>query len=185
MQDDRIIELYFCRDQRAIAETNAKYGAYCRAVARNILGLPQDVEECVSDTWLQAWNAIPPRRPARLKLFLARICRNLALNRWERERARKRGGGQTALLLEELGECVAPGDDPADEAQARELERHIGVFLSRLPTRDRDLFLRRYFYAESVKDIAARYRLTENQCSAALSRTRKKLRTYLEQEELL
>ena len=88
-------------------------------------------------------------------------------------------------MLEELGECVAPGGDPADEAQARELERHIGVFLSGLPVRDRDLFLRRYFYAESVKDIAARYRLAENQCSAALSRTRKKLRTYLEQEELL
>ena len=184
MQDDRIIELYFCRDQRAIAETDAKYGAYCRAVARNILGLPQDVEECVSDTWLQAWNAIPPQRPARLKLFLARICRNLALHRWERERARKRGGGQTALLLEELGECVCGQKNVEDALIRKEVIACLNRFLSVLPEDERTVFLCRYWYVNSLEEIAERTGFSIGKIKSMLHRTRIKLSKQLDKEEL-
>ena len=184
MEDCAIIELFFARQERAITEASAKYGGYCHTVACNILGQPEDAEECVSDTWFRAWEAIPPRRPLQLRPFLARITRNLALNRWESRQAEKRGGGQLPLVLEELTECVGTGD-PADDVLAKELEAHIRRFLASLPARERDLFLRRYFFTEPVKDIAARYGMSQNRVSAALSRTRKKLRTQLEQEGLL
>lgn len=184
MEDRAIIQLYVARQERAITETAAKYGGYCHRVAWNILGQLRDAEECVSDTWLRVWNTIPPQMPTRLKLYLARITRNLALNRWESAHVQKRGGGQLELVLEELEECVGAGD-PADEVLAKELETHLRRFLNRLPRRERELFVARYFFTQPVKAIAARYKLGENQCSAILSRTRKKLRTYLEQEDLL
>ena len=110
MEDDQILDLYFARDERALAETDRKYGSYCFSLARNILDNDQDAEETVSDTWWKTWNAIPPRRPGVFRLFLARITRNLAFTRWRKASAGKRGGGEMELVLEELGECIAaPG----------------------------------------------------------------------------
>ena len=120
MEDETIIDLYFAREERAIAETGKKYGGYCRSIAFNILHSHEDTEECVSDTWLHTWNAIPPTRPGCLRAFLGRITRNLSFTRWEAARAQKRGGGQTELLLSELADCLPGGAEGA---------RPLGKFL--------------------------------------------------------
>ena len=106
MRDSEITELYWRRDEAAITQSKLKYGAYCRAIAVNILGSPEDADECVSDTWLSAWNSIPPARPARLSAFLGRITRNRAIDQYRRDRAVKRAGGELPLCLDELGECI-------------------------------------------------------------------------------
>lgn len=182
MEDAGIIALYWNRDEEAIRETDARYGPYCRTVARRILSDPEDVEECVSDTWMRAWNSIPPQRPGKLRAFLAKITRNLSLDRLRVRGRAKRGGGELTQALEELGECVAAPGGVEEELQRKELETAIHSFLSSLPRRDRGIFLRRYFFVEPVQDIAARYDMGENAVSAVLSRTRKKLRTQLEKE---
>lgn len=179
MQDSRIIDLYFARDEAAIAHSSKKYGAYCQTVAENILTYRQDAEECVSDTWLRAWQAMPPQRPQVLRLFFARITRNLALSRWRQQHAQKRGGGETALALEELGECVGYGHDPEQMAQAAELGEAIRGFLKTLTPRDRDVFLRRYFYIRSTEEIAAEYDISQENVLVILSRARKKLKREL------
>ena len=125
MKDNEIIELYFARDEKAIKETAKRYGKYCHAVANNILGNPSDAEECVNDTYLRAWNAIPPERPRELKLFLAKITRNLALNRYFAEKSEKRGGGEMELVLDELADCIADPADVETVIEARETERII------------------------------------------------------------
>lgn len=182
MEDDRIITLFWQRDETAIEATNQKYGAYCRTIADNILGSPEDTEECVNDTWLRAWNAIPPHHPARLKLFLAKIVRNLALDRYKRYTAEKRGGGNMEAVLEELAECVAGTADVESELQGRALRQCLEDFLTAQSARDRRIFLRRYFHAESVKEIAASYDLRESHVSVILTRLRQKLRAHLEKE---
>ena len=182
MEDAQIIALYWARDEEALRESDERYGPYCRAVAGRILTTPEETEECVNDTWLKAWNVIPPQRPRRLRAFLGKITRNLALDRVKYQRRAKRGGGELVLALEELAECTASPGDVEGEVQKKELEAAVHAFLSKLPPRDRDIFLRRYFFVEPVGEIAARYALGENAVSAALSRTRKKLRTHLEQE---
>ncbi len=182
MEDQDIIALYFQREEDAIPQTAARYGAYCFAVANNILANREDSEECVNDTWLSAWNAIPPARPGRLRLFLARITRNLALNRFESFRAAKRGGGETELVLEELSQCVADTRTVETEFQLRELERSISRFLCSLSERDSNIFLLRYFYVMPVYRIAARYGLSEKHASAVLSRVRRKLARHLQRE---
>ena len=185
MQDDRIIELYFCRDQRAIAETDAKYGAYCRAVARNILGLPQDVEECVSDTWLQAWNAIPPRRPADLGTYLGKITRNLSIDRLRTRSREKRGGGEVPLAMEELEEVVAGSDSPENEAVRKELIAGLNRFLSELTRQERYIFVRRYWYLDSLGDIAKSTGFSGSKVASMLYRLRGRLKKQLIKEELL
>lgn len=183
MEDRQIIQLYWQRDQRAIQETNQKYGAYCFTVAQNVLGSGQDAEECVNDAFLSAWNAIPPQRPDHLRMFLAKLTRRLAFNRWRDARAEKRGGGETALVLEELAECLPSGSDgPQEAAEARELADCVRRFLRDLPERERNVFLRRCFFTEPVSEIARRYGLTENHVSVLLSRTRGRLRDYLAKE---
>ena len=153
MEDMEIVQRYWDRNERAIGESDRKYGSLCRGVALRILELPEDGEECVSDTWLRAWNAMPPQRPTRLGAFLARITRNLALDRWRRDRAEKRYGGETALALEELGEIVS-GKSLEDEVRERELDRAMNAFLRSLPDRDRELFLRRYWGVETLESLA-------------------------------
>ena len=183
MDDSGIIALYWERSDRAIAETANKYGAYCHTIADAILPSREDAEECVNDTWLRAWNAIPPHKPERLQTFLGKITRNLALNRWEKERAQKRGVGQSSLILDELAECVGSGEDRiADELHFREV---LNRFLAGLPARTRKIFVRRYWYMSPVKEIAADYGISESKVAVTLFRTRNQLKAVLEKEEIL
>ena len=179
MEDREIIELYWRHSERAIAESDAKYGAYCRKIAENILNNAEDAAECVNDTWMCAWNAIPPQRPGNLKMFFAKIVRNLAVDRVRKSAAQKRGGGELEEILDELSACVP---DAQAEVEARELRESIDRFVGALPRREGDLLIRRYFFAEPLEDIAARYGMTANAVSASLSRTRKKLAAYLKKE---
>lgn len=182
MEDCAIIDLYWRRSEDAIRETAAKYGPYCRSIARGLLSSPQDQEECVSDTWMKAWNAMPDNRPSRLKLFLGKITRRLACDALRARNAQKRGGGVYEEALEELGECVpsVPGADKI--AEDRELEEILSRFLRTLPERDCSVFLRRYWYAEALEEIARRYGMKGSTVKTSLYRSREKLRKYLEKE---
>lgn len=182
LADEAILALYWERSERAISATEVKYGRYCACIARNILDNSEDAKECVNDTWLRAWNAMPPGRPQRLAAFLGKITRNLAINRLERERAKKRGRGVMEVLVEELGECLPDrraGVDPADDLALREA---INRFLAVLPAENRKLFVRRYWYFSSVRDIAADYGMGESKVKMALLRMRSELRRFLEKE---
>ena len=181
MTDDRIIELYFSRDEGAIAETSLKYGGYCFSIADGILADRGDSEECVNSTWLAAWNSMPPKRPNVLKLFLARITRSLAFNRFNERTAKKRGGGEIGLILDELSECVGEGD-AACEAELNELKEAVARFVSKLPERERNTLVRRCFYSEPIDSIAKRYGISGSAVMSALSRARKKLKNYLMKE---
>lgn len=180
MDDQQIIALYWRREESAITETAKKYGGYCHTIARNITGSTQDAEECVSDTWLGAWNAMPPHRPSRLNLFLGKITRSLAADRFRAKNAEKRGGGEIPLALEELRECVPAVTDR--QVEDRELAESINAFLHTLPVRDCNLFLRRYWYGESLQTIAGRYGMKLNTVKTNLYRSREKLRRHLEKE---
>ncbi len=181
MEDDKIVELYWQRSADAISETADKYGAYCFAIAENILHSAEDSDECVNDAWLHAWNAMPPQRPRVLRLFLARITRNLAFDRFRARAAEKRGGGELDLVLDELGECLG-GGDAQSACEAEELRRSIGRFVRSLPEREGNVLVRRYFFAEPVAQIAKGYGLSENHVMVILSRTRKKLKAHLLKE---
>lgn len=182
MEDEDILDLYFARDERAVAETDKKYGRYCFTLANSILNNDQDAEETVSDTYLKAWHAIPPKRPSIFKLFLAKITRNLAFSRWRKYTADKRGGGEMALVLEELEGCLCAPGSVEDNLNAKELVKAIRSFLDTLPLREQDLFLRRYFYVEESETIAKRYGMKPATVQRTLSRTRAKLKKYLTQE---
>lgn len=182
MDDQEIITLFFERNQNAITETQQKYGAYLRTIADNILKNAEDTEECLSDTMLRAWDVIPPQKPVRLKLFLAKIIRNLAFDRYKSRTADKRGGGELNAILDELSECIADASDVEKELDGRALREALSAFVGALPAKDRRIFVRRYFYADPVEQIARELGITAGACSTALSRIRKKLRSYLEQE---
>ena len=184
MEDNQIIELYFQRNEDAIKETKSKYGSYCYAIANNILHNKEDSEECVNDTWFKAWNAMPPQKPTKLRLFLAKITRNLSFNRFQAQSAKKRGGGEIHLVLDELAECIAHESDIENEYMANELEESIRLFVRALPERDGNIFVRRYFFTEPIPVIANRYRMSANNVMVILSRTRKKLKAHLEKEGL-
>ena len=181
MEDTEIVELYWARNERAIEESDTKYGPLCRSIALRVLESPEDGEECVSDTWLRAWNAMPPQRPTRLGAFLGKITRNLALNRWRRDHAEKRFGGETALALEELGDCVS-GTSLEEEALRREVIRALNAFLRGLPKRDRDLFLRRYWNMETLEALARAEGMSRSALHRRLGKLREKLRDYLRKE---
>ena len=182
MQDEQIIALYWQREPDAIRESQSKYGAYCFAVAKNILNSAQDCEECVSDTWLRAWNAIPPSRPKILKMFLAKITRRLSIDRCKALNAQKRGSGEPVAVLEELSECIGSGTSAEDAVMAQELARSINRFAGTLSERERKLFVRRYFFTDSIEAIAQRYGISQNNVQTILCRTRKKLKEYLRNE---
>ena len=181
MDDEKIIELYFSRNEDAISETSRKYGGYCFSIANNILADRYDSDECVNSTWFRAWNSMPPTRPNVLKLFLARITRSLAFNRFTERTAIKRGGGEMSLVLDELSECVGDGD-AASEAELNELKRAVAAFVKTLPERERNVLVRRCFYTESIESIAERYGVSGSGVMSALSRARKKLRDHLKKE---
>ncbi|MBO4767394.1 MAG: sigma-70 family RNA polymerase sigma factor [Lachnospiraceae bacterium] len=185
MEDDKIIGMLFDREQKALEYTSEKYGRYLHTVAFRILGNEEDSEECVNDTLLSAWNAIPPTRPTVFSMFLAKITRNFAINRRRAETAAKRGGGEVSLVLAELEETVAGSENTESGVLAEELSEAIRGFVNGLPEREGDIFTRRYFFAQSVKEIAAGYRLSQTNVSVILNRTRSKLREYLTKEQLL
>ena len=182
MQDEQIIKLYYARDERAITETSSKYDAYCTSIAYNILQNMQDSEECVNDTWLSAWNSIPPARPSVLKTYLGRITRNLALDRWRRGHSDKRGGGQLTVALDEIHEITSSGYDVSDDYLEQEFMRTVNLFLRSLPDRDRNIFIRRYYFADDIPAIAKRFGTSQGNVSKILSRTRQKLKNFLDKE---
>ena len=182
MEDSRIIELFFRRSEQAIAATAAKFGSYCYSIAYNILHDRMDSEEAVSDTYLDAWNAMPPHRPDSLSAFLGRITRRNALDRWEYLHAEKRGRGEVPLVMEELQECLAGGTDPGLILEQQVLGGLLNGFVRGLPAAERCVFVRRYWHLEPVKEIAARYGYSQSKVKSMLFRMRSKLRTYLEKE---
>ena len=179
MDDAKIVQLYWDRNEQAVPATSDKYGNYCASIAGNILGSHEDAEECVNDTYLNAWNAMPPHRPGILSTFLGKITRNLALNRYKHNTAGKRGGGQAMAVLDELAELVSDTDGVEQEIDRRELVRAIDDFLDRLPTDKRRIFVCRYWYFDSISDLAIRFGMTENHVSVTLNRLRLKLHSYL------
>ncbi len=182
MKDAEILDLYWDRNERAIEETQKSYGKYCYSIAFRILHDREDSEECLNDTWLRAWNAMPPKRPGRLGLFLGTITRNLSFDKWKYKNAMKRGSGGMEVELEELLECIPAASSTEDAVEAAELERIINDFLHTLSEQECNVFLRRYWYVEEYNEIAKRYQMKLNTVKTSLFRTRKKLKNYLEQE---
>lgn len=183
MEDEAIVTLYWQRSEEAIARTDQKYGRYCHAIAYNILQDHQDSDECVNDTYLSLWEIIPPRRPSLLSALLAKITRNHALDRCKYNRAEKRGGGQVALALDELSECVGKSEE--DYLEGRALTELLNNFLTELPQKSREVFLLRYWYICSVKQIGDKLGLLESNVKMTLLRSRKQLRSLLEKEGIL
>ncbi len=184
MEDSQIIALFYERSEQAIAELDRKYGAAVRKTAANILNDRQDEEECANDTYLGVWNSIPPQDPRPLKSYVCRIARNLAVKKYHARRAQKRDGGYE-LVLDELAECIPASTRVEDEVAAKELSAAISRFLDTLSYEDRFCFVRRYWYADAVSDIAAMTRLDSHWISVRLFRTRKKLYQTLKEEGLL
>lgn len=180
MEDDEIIALYWERNEAAVAETAGKYGNYLRKIASNALALKEDAEECVNDAYLAAWNAIPPNRPNPLRIFLARIVRNIALDRLDYNRRKKRNR-EHDLLLSELEECL-PDLRTEQRLQEEELVFLINSFLAQQTEEKRKMFLCRYWYFDSIKDIAARFSISEGKAKTVLFRTRSSLKEYLQKE---
>ena len=181
LEDSDIIKLYWQRDQRAVDETQRKYGALCRRIAGNILTLRQDAEECVNDVWFRAWDSIQPQRPVSMGPYLGRITRNLALDRWRRNRAQKRYAGMEQLLSE-LEECIPSALDVEGAAEYAHLTQTLNGWLAALPQEDRVLFVRRYWYGESLKALAAGLGITPGKLAQRMYRLREKLRAVLERE---
>ena len=179
MDDAKIVQLYWDRNEQAILATADKYGNYCASIAKNILGNHEDAEESVNDTYLNAWNSMPPHRPSILSTFLGKIVRNLSIKRYKHNTADKRGGGQATVVLDEIAEFVSDADSVEQEIDRKELVTAIDSFLDRLPTDKRNIFICRYWYFDSISDIANRFRMTENNVSVTLNRLRLKLHNYL------
>ena len=186
MDDESIIALYWQRDQRAITETDTKYGALCRTVASGILRDREDTEECVSDAYLAAWNAIPPHTPQRFRAYICTVVRNISVSRVREKCLKRRGGGEYPAALDELDECTAgSGSDPARRVELRELASSIDAFLSGLSPDERKIFMCRYWLVASVAKTAALTGCSEAKVKTSLHRTRKKLQKHLEKEGLL
>jgi RNA polymerase sigma-70 factor (ECF subfamily) len=181
MDDKKIVELYFERNEEAIRETDRKYGKYCFYIAQNILCHREDSRECVNDTYVRAWNAIPPHRPSRLSTFLGKITRNLALDRYAYRKAEKRLDN-TALVYEELSECIP---DPAGKGSVEDevvLKMAVDSFLSTLDKQKRTLFLRRYWYLSPIKELARDFSMSESNVKITLHRIRLQFKEHLAQQ---
>ena len=185
MEDQQIVALYWQRDQLAIEKTQHKYGAYLTKVAYHILYNLEDCAESVNDTYMAAWNAIPPHKPESLCAFLSKLTRRISIDLLRKKQSAKRGGGEYELSLEELSQCVGGGADPEEIVNSRELARTIEVFLRRLPEKTRNAFLCRYFYMDSVKDVAKTCGITVSNAKVLLHRTRIALGEYLKEEGYL
>lgn len=180
MDDEKIVDLFWQRDEQAISETSVKYGALCGRIAYGILGNSQDSEEIVNQAYLRLWNAVPPKRPDPFLPFLAKIVRNLALNRLKAENTQKRNPGEFTVSLDELDECIPDKKStPGDPGQLRDC---LNTFLKGQKREVRSIFILRYFYCESIEEISEKTGYSESKVKSMLFRTRKKLRTYLESE---
>lgn len=184
MEDSKIVELYWRRCESALAETASKYGTYCAAIALGILGDRGDAQECVNDAYLGAWNAMPPHRPANLRTFLGKLTRRVSLKKWRDRRRDKRGGGEVPLALDELSECVPSNVRVEEEVLARELSGALNLFLAQLSAVERQVFLCRYWYLDSVAKIGADFGFSGSKVKSMLRRTRGKLLIYLKEEGL-
>ncbi|MBP5730932.1 MAG: sigma-70 family RNA polymerase sigma factor [Clostridia bacterium] len=182
MQDADIVELYWARNQSAVTATYEKYYSYCRRIALNVLRSEEDAEECVNDVWYAAWETIPPAKPELLSAYLAKITRNLALKRVRDESRQKRGGEAEKLPFEELADFIADGTSVEETAEASELGAALNRFLAELPEEQRKIFMRRYWYGDSIEDIAARGGFTESKVKMTFLRLRDKLRDRLRGE---
>lgn len=182
MKDENIIQLFFERKEVAISETSKKYSSYCFKIANSILHSREDSEECLNDAWVKIWDLIPPTRPIHFKLFLAKIVRNLSLNKYKSRHTQKRGNGEIELVLDELEECLAGQSDVEGCYIVNELHTTINEFVSALPEKEGNVFIRRYFYSDSIKEISKRYHISDNNIRVMLYRTRDKLRLRLEKE---
>ncbi len=184
MTDEQIVEMYWDRDEQAISVTSEKYGTYCYSVAYGILHDEEDSKEIVNDTYMSAWNSMPPNKPNILKTFLGKITRRLSVDKWRRKNAKKRGG-EIAEILNELSECVSPSGDPIAAIEKEMLDKTINTFVRELRDTEQRVFLCRYWYAKSVKEIAKIFGFSESKVKVMLMRTRNKLKARLETEELL
>ena len=180
MQDKNIVELLFQRDEKAIAEAEKAYGAYCRRIISNILSNPDDIRECLNDTYNELWKSIPPASPLSLKAFIGKIARNTALNRLYRDKAAKRNN-EFDIMLSELADC-ADSKNLENEVQARFIVCKINDFLKSEKEETRNIFIRRYWYGDSIADIARLFSVSESKVKSLLSRTRNKLKLYLKKE---
>ncbi len=182
MEDKTIIDLYWKRSEEAITQTDVKYGRYCYSIAYNVLTNQQDAEESVSDTYMAAWNHIPPARPAVLATFLGRITRNISISRWRAMGAQRRGGGETAVAFEELQECVSGKQSVENDLIAKEALKVLNRFLETLPKENRIVFMRRYWYLDPIANIAANYGFSQSKVKTMLCRDRKQLKQMLKKE---
>ena len=182
MDDKQIVELYFARSEKAISETAVKYGGYCYSIANNILSNKEDAEESVNDTYLAAWNNMPPRHPSILATFLGKITRYISLDRWKSRSAYKRGGGEITLALEELDKFLSSGESTEQAFEKKEMLRSINRLLDNLPETERNIFVCRYWYFDPVQQIADRYGFTLSKTASMLRRTREKLCKQLKKE---
>ena len=185
MDDLEIIELYFCRDEKALTETARKYGNYCYTVAFNVLNSIEDSKETVNDTYFELWNTIPPERPTVLSAFIGKITRRLAIGRWRKNTAVKRGGGEFEATLDELSECISDNANVEKIVEGKLIVSTINEFLKKLPDTERNVFICRYWYADSVKSVAKQFGFSESKVKSMLMRTRTKLKQKLAEEELL
>lgn len=179
MEDYQIIDLYWQRSESAIAETQKKYGAFCYGIAHNILNVSEDAKECVNDTYFQTWNSIPPHRPDKLKAWLGKIVRNLAINLWNKNHAKKRYTGMTAML-EELEECIPSTADVEQEIEEKELIKTINTWLLSLEQGDRILFVRRYWNGTTLQDLAKEWKIAPGRLAQRMYRLRTSLKAALE-----
>jgi len=180
VEDIEIVELFFQRKESAVAAASEKYKAYCTSIAKNILGSSEDAEECVNDTFLAAWNSIPPQRPRVLSAYLGKLTRNSCLNRYKHRTAAKRGGGELPAVLDELAEIVGAGETVESTVENAELAEALNAFLRSLSPKKRSIFIRRYWFSASVPEIAVIHGMSEGAVSMALGRLRTSLRRYLE-----
>lgn len=185
MDDAAIVALFWERSESAIREAEARYGSYCTAVAGRILNNAEDTRECLNDLWLAAWQSIPPHHPENLRAYLGKLARNLAISRWRETHRQKRGGGEPALVLEELRDCLPGGEEPERELEAQALREALNRWLAGLSVLERQLFVNRYFFLRTVPDLAEQAGISRANISTRLYRLRKKLREYLEKEGLL
>lgn len=185
MHDEKIISLFEERNEQAISESERQYGALCRSVARNITGNAEDAEECLNDAMLAAWNAIPPAKPKNFCAYLLRLVRNAAFNRYHAAHTDKRSAANLAGSVDELAEIIPDKGDVVSEIERREMLAAVDLFLQGLPQRQRDLFVRRYWYADDIAALSQMFHMTESHVTVTLSRIRKRLKKHLEKEGLL
>lgn len=185
MEDARIVELFWKRSEKAIEETASKYGSYCYSIAFNILANAEDATESVNDTYLDAWNSMPPHRPAILSTFLGKIVRRVSIDKWRRRTAEKRGSGEIVLVIDELSDCIPSDQNIEHEIEAAELTAAMNTFVMTLPPVERRVFICRYWYLDPIPVIARQFGFSQSKVKMMLHRQRKKLLFHLEREGFL